>query len=690
MDNLNLNVQYLKGVGPKRAYRLRRLDINTVKDLIYFIPRDYDDRSNFKLLSEVANGEKIGLEVEVCGSSSLIRIRKNLSILKVPVRDSSGYGNLTFFNQDYLKDKFKIGEKYIVNGKVNKNHMETQIISPVYEQEGMSKKTGKIIPIYNLTSGLTNNELLKIVYNVLKENLTFIEESLPKYIIEKYNLMGIQEALLTMHFPESKNKITVARKRLAYEELLTLQLGLFIIKNKTYTNVNGIKFPAKSEVNEYIDNLPFKLTNAQVRVINEIIEDMNSDKQMNRLVQGDVGSGKTIVGIVAMYKAVLSGYQAAMMAPTEILAAQHFESISNFLSSYGINCELLVGSLTKKRKDEVLQNLKNGKIDILVGTHALIQENVEFQKLGLVITDEQHRFGVKQRASLSEKGANPDIIVMTATPIPRTLALILYGDLDISIIDELPPGRKEIETYAVGIDMKERIYKFIEKQLQEGRQAYVVCPLIEESETLTVNAAEELYIELKEDIFSKFNVGLLHGKMTPKEKDEIMEDFKNNKLNILVSTTVIEVGVNVPNANIMVIFNAERFGLAGLHQLRGRVGRGEYQSYCILINESSNPISRERMRIMQETTDGFKISEKDLELRGPGEFFGTRQHGIPELKVANLFSDMNILKVAQKDASEIIENDPNLTKHEHRGLRNRVMELFKDNEEYKLIIDSYE
>ena len=379
-----------------------------------------------------------------------------------------------------------------------------------------------------------------------------------------------------------------------------------------------------------------------------------------------------------MFKSVVSGYQAAMMAPTEILASQHFDSIFKFLSSYGISCELLVGSISKKRKDEILEDLESGKIDIIVGTHALIQDNVEFQRLGLVITDEQHRFGVKQRVSLSEKGSNPDIIVMTATPIPRTLALILYGDLDISVIDELPPGRKEIETFAAGIDMKERIYKFVEKQLQEGRQAYVVCPLIEESESLTISAAEKLYRELKEDVYRKFNVGILHGKMTSKEKDEIMEDFKANRINILVSTTVIEVGVNVPNANIMVIFNAERFGLAQLHQLRGRVGRGEYQSYCILINESFNPISMERMRIMQQSTDGFVISEKDLELRGPGEFFGTRQHGLPELRVANLFTDMNILKAAQKDAKLILERDPDLADPEHIGLRKRVLELFKE------------
>jgi ATP-dependent DNA helicase RecG len=383
-----------------------------------------------------------------------------------------------------------------------------------------------------------------------------------------------------------------------------------------------------------------------------------------------------------MYKAVLSGYQAAMMAPTEILASQHFESLQNFFMDYNIRCELLVGSISPKKKELILEELKQGKIDILIGTHAVIQENVEFKNLGLAITDEQHRFGVKQRAVLSEKGTNPDIIVMTATPIPRTLALILYGDLDISIIDELPPGRKEIETYAVGSEMIDRTNNFIRKQIMEGRQAYVVCPLIEESETLTINAAEELYSNLKEDTFKDFRVGLLHGKMKPKEKDQIMEEFKNHNIDILVSTTVIEVGVNVPNSNIMVIYNAERFGLAQLHQLRGRVGRGEYQSYCILINESKNPISRERMRILQSSTDGFKISEQDLGLRGPGEFFGTRQHGLPELKVANLITDIDILKVAQKEAFEIIQNDSKLAQEKYKGLRIKIQEMFKNSGEF--------
>ncbi|WFA09801.1 ATP-dependent DNA helicase RecG [Tissierella sp. Yu-01] len=679
MDSLNKNIQYLKGVGPKKAYRLRRLNIETIKDLIYFIPRDYEDRSSFKTLREGVKNEKITLDIEIVGPGTINKPRRNMSILKIPFKDSSGFGNLVWFNQDYLKDKFYVGERYIVNGKFNKIGIEYQIMNPVYEKPGDSKKVGRIIPIYPLTEGLNNNDILKLINNVLNEYLKYIPETLPNSIIRKHNLMNVHEAILNIHFPRSIDIMKKAKNRLAYEELLTLQLGLSTMKNKTYINKNGIQFPFKKDVYDFIDNLPFKLTNAQVKVLQEIFEDMESKKQMSRLVQGDVGSGKTIVGIISIYKAVISGFQAAMMAPTEILATQHYESISKLLNEYDIRCELLVGSLSKKRKEEILKDLREGRIDVLIGTHAIIQDNVEFHRLGLAITDEQHRFGVKQRATLSQKGLNPDIIVMTATPIPRTLALILYGDLDISIIDELPPGRKEIETFAVDNNFKERIYKFIEKQINEGRQAYIVCPLIEESETMDINSAEELYSYLRDERFNNFSVGLLHGKMPQKEKDEIMELFKNNTINILVSTTVIEVGVNVPNANIMVIFNAERFGLAQLHQLRGRVGRGEYQSYCILINESMNPISRERMRILQSSSDGFVISEKDLELRGPGEFFGTRQHGLPELKVANLFTDMNILKIAQYDAQEILKNDPSLSSDENKMLGIKIESMFNKN-----------
>ncbi len=676
MGNLDMSIQYLKGVGPKRAYRLRRLNIQTVRDLIYFVPREYDDRTSYKTLIESKRDEKVSLKVEITGYGTINRPRKNFSILKVPFKDNSGFGNMVWFNQDYLKDRFVPGQVYVINGKYNKIGMEHQIINPVFENPDESKKVGIVLPVYPLTEGLKNQELVNIIKATLKEFLYDIYEFLPDDLINKYNFMDIRKSLYTIHFPKSKEEMIKARNRLAYEELFIIQLGLFIIKNKVMMSGDGIIFPTQKEVYDFIEKLPFKLTKAQNKVLDEILSDMESSKQMNRLVQGDVGSGKTIVGIISMYKAVLSGYQAAMMAPTEILAAQHFESISKVFEGSNIKCKLLVGSLSKKNKDLILEDLKEGRIDIIVGTHALIQDSVQFQNLGLVITDEQHRFGVKQRAILSKKGKNPDTIVMTATPIPRTLGLILYGDLDISIIDELPPGRKEIETYAVGEDMKERIYAFIRKQLIEGRQCYIVCPLIEESESMDINSAEELYNKLKHEIFSEFNVGLLHGKMTPRDKDIIMDEFKKNIVQILVSTTVIEVGVNVPNANLMVVFNAERFGLAQLHQLRGRVGRGEYQSYCILINESMNPISRERMRILQSSSDGFKISEKDLELRGPGEFFGTRQHGLPELKVANLVRDMEILKHAQKDAQEIIDLDPLLQREKYTNLRIKVEELF--------------
>ncbi|NLV89081.1 MAG: ATP-dependent DNA helicase RecG [Tissierellia bacterium] len=676
MEHLSTNIQYLKGVGPKRASKLRKLGINTIEDLLYYIPRDYDDRTQFKTLRECKIGEKASLEVEILGEANIIRPRKNLSILKIPVRDISYNGYLVWFNQEFLKNKFFIGERLVVNGKINRVGRELQIVNPIYEKVGRKEKVGRIMPIYPLTEGITNNEIIKLVENALEKYLYNVDEFLPKDIIEKYNLMRVQDAIYNIHFPKSKDLLERAKRRLSFQELLILQMGLFLIKNKNLNHKNGISFKKINEVDEFIEGLPFSLTNAQRKVVKEIEEDMEKDVQMNRLVQGDVGSGKTVVAVIAIFKAVMSGYQAVMMAPTEILASQHFESLKKFYKGYDIEVELLIGSIPQKKKEEILSRLKDGSIDVIVGTHAIIQDNVEFNKLGLAITDEQHRFGVKQRAVLTQKGDNPDIIVMTATPIPRTLALILYGDLDISIIDELPPGRKEIETYAVGPDMINRINKFIEKQVVEGRQAYIVCPLIEESDTLTIKAAEELYINFRDNIFPNFRVGLLHGKMKPKEKDYIMEEFKNHNIDILVSTTVIEVGVNVPNANIMVIYNAERFGLAQLHQLRGRVGRGNYQSYCILINESNNPISRERMRILQSTTDGFVISEKDLELRGPGEFFGTRQHGLPELKIANLFTDMDILKLAQKEAMDIIQKDPKLEKRNYQKIKMRIQQLF--------------
>ena len=678
MVDLNQNVQYIKGVGPNNLTLLQKLGINTLEDLITFFPRNYEDRSKPKKIYELVDGEEALIDVVCASQMSETRFARNKVMLKMLVRDDTGDCVLTWFNQTYLRNKFKVGERYQFYGKVNIKYGRIEMARPVFDKEGLNKNTGKIIPIYPLTYKLSQNKLRSIIENGLKLTLGKLDETIPDYILKEYNLENINTATRQIHFPSNFDEYSRARRRFVFEELLTVQLALLSLKSRYDKETDGIQFDKNVKMLDVINSLPFRLTRAQLKVLEEIDNDMENNKPMNRLLQGDVGSGKTIVSIISAYKAAKSGYQSAIMAPTAILAEQHMQEFSKVLEKFGIKCELLLGGMRVKKRREVLEQLKNGEIDVLIGTHALIVDDVEFKKLGLVVTDEQHRFGVRQRANIVSKGANPDVLVMTATPIPRTLALILYGDLDISIIDELPPNRKKIETYPVTKNYERRVEEFIRANVAKGRQAYIVCPLVEDNEEFeNYKSVVELAEKYQNDVFPECQVAYLHGKMKQKEKDDIMQRFKDGEIQILVSTTVIEVGVNVPNANIMVVQNAEHFGLAQLHQLRGRVGRGEYQSYCILIYEGNSRTTRERMKIMKDTDNGFIVAEKDLELRGSGEFFGTRQHGLPEFKIANLFEDVSVLKDVQNLSAKIERTDPKLEKEENKRLSKLVEEKFE-------------
>ncbi len=673
--DLNKDVKYIKGVGPNRVKLLNKLGIYTLKDLITYYPRTYEDRSKPKSIYECVDGEEVLIEGIVCSRLSEVRI-PHKTMQKLVIRDETMSATITWFNQNYLKSRFEVGKKYRFYGKISNQYGKISMTSPVFDDIDKTKNTGRIVPIYPLTFNLSQNVLRKIIEAGLLEIEGKLEETLPDYIVKQHKLEEINQAIKSIHFPQEFEDFNKARNRLVFEELFAVQLALLELKNNYMTEEKGIQFDKNAKMSDIINNLPFKLTKAQLRVLEEIDNNMESEKSMNRLLQGDVGSGKTVVAMCAAYKAVKSGYQAAIMAPTAILATQHLENFKKIFDSLDIKCELLTSGISKKKKEELLRRLEDGEIDILIGTHALIEENVIFKKLGLVVTDEQHRFGVKQRTKIAEKGENPDILVMTATPIPRTLALILYGDLDISIIDELPPNRKKIETFAVRKNMTERVNGFIKKQIKQGRQAYIVCPLVEENEEMDLKSVEELYEIYKNQIFTEYRVEYIHGKMKPKDKDIIMQEFKEGNIDILISTTVIEVGVDVPNANIMVVENAERFGLAQLHQLRGRVGRGEYESYCVLKFEGKSENVRERMKVMCDTNDGFVISEKDLELRGAGDFFGTMQHGLPEFKIANLFEDISVLKLAQAAANKIVSEDPKLEKKENLKLKELIKDKF--------------
>lgn len=674
---LDSDVIELNSIGEQRAKKLHIIGIDTVKDLIEHFPRDYDDRSHIKKIKELSVNEENTFLAKIEGSGENIRIQNKI-LTRVKLKDDTAVITALWYNQPYRKTALELRAEYLFTGKVQKKYSKLEVISPEFEKvsENELLSGGRIIPIYATTAGMSQKILRTLIKTTLESTKNQLADFIPMWIRKKYQLCDRNFAIENIHFPESNDSFFIARKRLVFEELFLLQTALFQIKAALNTGKKGIKFQKIEVYQKLIAVLPFSLTNAQKKVLEEIKQDMTNGKIMNRLVQGDVGSGKTAVAMLSAFIAIQNGCQAALMAPTEVLAQQHYEAFSALFCQFGIKTVLLTGSLTKKEKEKVLFDICTGEAQMILGTHAVIQKNVVFQKLGLVITDEQHRFGVRQRAVLSEKGNNPHVLVMTATPIPRTLALILYGDLDISIIDELPPGRQTIDTRAVPPSYHERIYTFIKKELEQGQQAYIICPMIEENEKLELQSVLNYHEKISKTVFQNYQTACLHGKMKPKEKQTIMEAFAKGEIHILVSTTVIEVGINVPNATIMLIENAERFGLAQLHQLRGRVGRGSKQSYCILVCDSKNKIAAERMNVMKKTADGFQISEMDLKLRGPGEFFGTRQHGLPELKIANLYKDIQLLKQSQEAAELLLQKDENLEEEPHFLLKKELKLFF--------------
>lgn len=666
------SVQFLKGVGEKRALLYAKLGVHSCLDLLEYYPRAYLDFSSPYPIQKAPNGEVCAVKASVVKKSAEQRIRKGLSVFKVIVTDMINDMTVTFFNTKYTVDALKEGEEYIFYGKINstltKFEMSSPMVFPADAEDTFS-------PIYPLTQGITSKVIASNVKNAIEKFISDIPETLPEEIRREYMLPQKQYAVKNIHFPADTNALQNARRRLIFEELFTLSLALSTVKSENSSR-SSLKF-SQYDISEFTSSLPFSLTNAQKRVIKEACDDMVfSKKPMNRLVQGDVGSGKTAVAAACMWFSFKNGYQSVMMAPTEILAEQHYRTLSGMLSPFGINVSLLTGSMTAKQKRLVKESIASSDTDIVVGTHALIENSVEFKNLGLVITDEQHRFGVAQRMALTQKGQNPNVMVMSATPIPRTLAYIIYGDLELSVIDEMPKDRIPIKTYLISTEKQKRAYGFIKKHIDAGRQAYIVCPLVENSEIDdSLKSAVDYAKTLNETEFSGYTVGCLHGKMKPAEKERVMQDFKDNKIQLLVSTTVVEVGVDVPNAVIMMIQNAERFGLSQLHQLRGRVGRGSFESFCILVSDSHSRQTIERLKMICSSSDGFKISEFDLKLRGPGDFFGYRQHGLPTLKIADMLSDINLLEKAQNAARELLSHDPELKKPSNAELKKAVEKM---------------
>ena len=679
MAELQTDVRYIKGIGEARAKALAKLGITTLQDLIGYFPRRYEDRTMTRAIRELEIGETVCVRAMIAQDPTASRISGGRTVVKVRAVDDSGALDLTFFNQEYRKSSLHRGETYIFCGKVEGNLLTRRMTNPIVESEGRQVLTGHIVPIYPLTAGVSQYLLYKAVGQGLNECRHLLADCLPDAVRQEHSLCHSGYAYENIHFPADAEALRLARRRLVFEELFLLSCGLQMLRSRR-VDVAG---PAceNADMEEFYAALPFPLTNAQRRAIAEAVADMTSGRPMNRLCQGDVGSGKTMVAAACIWFAVENGWQTALMAPTEILARQHYQGLAPLLARFSIRCALLTGSTRTRERREILAGLADGTIDLCIGTHALLTEDVQYQRLGLVVTDEQHRFGVNQRAALSQKAEDPHLLVLSATPIPRTLALVIYGDLDVSVIDELPPGRQKVDTFALRESYRPRVQAFIRKLAAAGQQIFVVCPLVGEADQIPDErkAVTAYAKQLQEQVFPDLRVAVLHGKMKPKEKEKVMAAFAAGESDILVSTTVVEVGVDVPNATCMVVENADRFGLSQLHQLRGRVGRGKEKSYCILLSDSRNEETRARLKVMTQTNDGFVISQEDLRLRGPGDFFGQRQHGLPAMKIADLSCDMRLLDEAQTAARQLMAQDPELTDPTHRALRDRIRQLFDTN-----------
>ena len=732
---LNTPLTALPGVGPARARSLEKLGLRTVGDLLGYYPRDYEDRTKRYAIAQAPADTPVCVSAMVAETPRLSRIRKGLELTRVKVVDGSAAMTLTFFNQSYVRDALVPGQEYIFYGRVEGDRGGRQMTNPVFEREDRARFTGRILPVYPLTAGVSNNLLAGLAQRAVEECACQVAETLPADLLEAHDLAPAEFSCRSIHFPQDFDALARAKRRLVFEELFTLSAGLALLRQRR-SGGEGPAFPACDPADFYA-LLPFAPTEAQRRTISECAADLTSGRPMNRLVQGDVGSGKTAVAAACAWMAFRSGWQAAMMAPTEILAEQHCRSLSALLAPAGMRVGLLTGSMRAGEKKRVYAALEAGEIDFVVGTHALLSGPVAFRRLGLVVADEQHRFGVEQRAALAAKANTPDcppeagrrlcgegrgdsvppaangmdgvpaaacrcgeveqraalaakgekkirphVLVMSATPIPRTLALIIYGDLDVSVIDQLPPGRLPVKTVLVGESKRQRMYGFVREQIRQGRQAYIVCPAIEtdpESAATDLKRVVEYAEGLQKQVFPDLRVGLVHGRMKAKDKDAAMAAFARGETHILVSTTVVEVGVDVANATLMIVENADRYGLSQLHQLRGRVGRGEHQSWCVLVSDNRSPETRARLKVLVDTADGFRIAEEDLKLRGPGDFFGRRQHGLPALRMADLNTDTRVLKEARDAAAALLSADPDLSRPEHRPLQEKVRRLFEEN-----------